>query len=282
MDTKAKHLKNTVLAHKGLLRFLTLLLAIAFSGCLISYTLSATVLNETFTKNIVDQPENKTAIGQTLRNAITQTGVQNGVPNQVAEGLLDDETVNRVVDQTVINVYQGKTDPIPTSLIQNTIKTKINSLLPTSLGISLDGVITVLNQNVKQYLDNNVQGQATQVSQQMTMLQKTAKLTTIITAIISILLAVIMLILSRARFFGLQYIGWGVLWAGLLNLVAYGIIALNDQMAIVATYGRDLQEVAQNWVKAANHNLLLTSSAVALVGIILVVVFGILKRRDKV
>lgn len=275
MSTKSKQ----TIAHQGIFRLLTVFFVLSFSGFLLSYAASHTLLNETFTQQILRQPANQKIVNKEVRQLITQAASDNGLPSQVTANLIDDATIQKVVSGTVKNLFANQTDPVPTNLIVTDVQKKVNTALQQYIGITSPNLVAQVTDTLKTYLDDNIQPTANQVGTRVTEIRSVAKIAMVVGAALSIVLAIIMLALSRGRIASWWYLSWGVGFAGLLSTVAAFIFRANSNFSFVAAYSRGFQSIIQQWLTLASNRYKTLGLAILIVGIIFIVVTGFLKGR---
>ncbi|MFD1672624.1 hypothetical protein ACFQ5M_10970 [Agrilactobacillus yilanensis] len=277
MPTKAIRPK-----HKGLSRVLSIIFSLTFSLFILGYLTNRTVLSEDFTKSVLNQSSNKTIVVQETRQLLNQMSQNTGLSETVTSALIDDTTITKVVNQTVANLYENKTDPIPTQLIQDAASDKVNDALSQTFGITSTSIVSEVTQNLKDYVDTNMQPIANQVGQRLSEIQTIVNLVMYVGAIISIILAIMILLLNHPLIRGWWYLGWGLSIAGALAGLASLFFKANSQVSFVsATYSQYFQEVVQSWLGAAADQFVQLSLVVLGLGIVLIIVFGILKSRHK-
>lgn len=268
--------------HKGFSRFLTLCFGIIFSLFVISYGAQQTVLKASFTKSILNQDTNQTAVVQGFKSVLNQRIAETGLPTTLTSDLVDEATIKNVVDQTVTNLYAGKTDPVPTSMIQRRITRDINTAMQSTFGMTSTGITNQVNQSIQDYMDANIQPVGNEVGQRLQAIRQTVKLVLIVSAVLSLALAIGILLLNHSLIRGWWYLGWGLGIAGLLDTLGAVLIKSNSQVPFAgASYNQYFQEIIQSWLKAASNQFLKISVIILSVGFLLILIFGLLKTKKK-
>lgn len=275
--------KKQKIPHKGISRFLTVCFGLAFSIFALSYAMNQTVLNSNFTKSILNQDTNQTAIVQGFRSVLNQTVTNTGLPATLTNELVDDATIKTVVDETVTNLYTNQTDPVPTATIQKRVDQDINAAMQATFGMTSSGITDQVDQSIQDYMDTNIQPVGNEVGARLATIKKVVNLVLVASVVLSIILAIGILLLNHNLIRGWWYLGWGLVITGLLDTIGAFLIGANSQVPFAdARYTQYFQQVIQSWLKTASNDFLKISSIILIVGFVLVLIFGLLKNKKKV
>ncbi|MCD2256723.1 hypothetical protein FHQ08_08305 [Lactobacillus sp. CC-MHH1034] len=266
--------------HRALLWVFTIILMFTFAGFVGTYLAHKTVLNESFTQSVVNQPKNQKALVTELQQQINQSGTQNGLSQEITGHLIDQPSVVQIADKTIHNVYQGQTDPVPTTTIQAIIREKIKTLIPdTLLNVNLDSILSELDGTIKNYLDRNIQPQATALSQRLQTIKKAIQMAMIVTGMIAIVCLVIILLNAASITLGLRYLGYGLTGGTLISGVGT-FIARMRLIPTVTNISRQLQGILDSWIDKAVGRVYMLSGIFIVGGLILVLITSLIYHRQ--
>lgn len=269
-------------AHKGISRIVTIIFTLIFSLFVFSFLTNHTVLNEAFTQSILDKPSNQDKIVQEMRKIIHESASSTGLPDAVTDNLIEDRTIEKVVHQTVANLYKNKKNPVPTELITTQMSEKIDTTLSSTLGFTSTPLVTQATSNLKNYIDENVQPTGNEVGQRLTEIRQTVHWVMIISAILSVVLALILLFINHSLLRGWWYVGWGLTFTGLLDLLLSFMIKANSQVPFTSVaYNQYFQDIVHQWLDTAANKFIQFSSIILGIGILCVLVFGFLKPKNR-
>ncbi|WP_416353992.1 hypothetical protein ACNAN0_04590 [Agrilactobacillus fermenti] len=266
--------------HRALLWVFTIILMFTFAGFVGTYLAHKTVLNESFTQSVVNQPKNQKALVTELQQQINQSGTQNGLSQEITGHLIDQPSVVQIADKTIHNVYQGQTDPVPTTTIQAIIREKIKTLIPdTLLNVNLDSILSELDGTIKNYLDRNIQPQATALSQRLQTIKKAIQMAMIVTGMIAIVCLVIILLNAASITLGLRYLGYGLTGGALISGVGT-FLARMRLIPTVTNISRQLQGILDSWIDKAVGRVYMLSGIFIVGGLILVLITSLIYHRQ--
>lgn len=249
--------------------FLTLSLVVLF----VTSVLKMTVLDQKYTEEKVLIDASVTLVTREMNDAISNIATLNNVPVAVVKDALTDQQVNDIAKSSLSNIYTGKvnvinpteiTDQVATNVIKKADAANVANTEETN------GVIATFKSNLNEYLTNNVQTPyLSKVSSIVKSVKDRVQSFFLYSLIASIAFILLLLIINRAFFIPLKYVGSSTIWSGVLVAIGAALALYTGVISIVSSKASVFNGIVSGYINDLFNTLLIGSLSMIAVGLII-------------
>ncbi|WP_409021610.1 hypothetical protein ACE83Q_04870 [Dellaglioa sp. P0083] len=267
--------------HKGLNGWISFFLSLSLIVLFVTSVLKITVLNQTYTEDKILTDSNVTLVTRQMNDGISNIATLNDVPTSAVKDALTNQQVTDIAKNSLSNVYAGKQTVINPTEITNQVASNVMKKADTSnplVSAKIDEIVATFKSNLSEYLTNNVQTPyLSKVSSTVSSVKSTVQTAFMYSLIASIIFALLLLVINRAFFIPLKYVGFSAIWSGILVAIGSAVALYSGLIGIVSSKASVFTDIVNNYISDTFNTMLVGSLILLAVGL----VFWLIGRNKK-
>ncbi|MDK1727208.1 hypothetical protein [Dellaglioa algida] len=263
---------NQVDGHKVLNGWLAFFLTFSLIVLFVTSVLRMTVLNQKYTEDRVLTDTSVSLVTREMNDAISNIATLNNVPASIVKDALTDQQVDDIAKASLGNIYTGKEKVINPTEITNQVASNISKKVNTSNATDnaeADSLVATFKSNLNEYLTNNVQNSyLSKISSTVSSIKSTVQSFFLYSLIVSVVLALLLLVVNRAFFIPLKYIGSSAIWSGILIAVGSALALYTGLISIVSSRAAVFTGIVSSYINDTLNTTLVGSLMMVVVGLV--------------
>ena len=260
------------------------ILALAIFALIIINMLSSTILSQEYILSKLQEQNYYDKIYEEAESNFENYIHQSGLDEEVLEGIVTKEKIQKDTKIIINNIYNGMDEKIDTEEIRNNLSEKINSSLDGKISSSQQKSIdTFVDTICKEYettiSHTNYEKKINSIIKKADKYIDLAGKVLLITIGISVILLILLTIKRIYRI--VARIGTTLIIDGLLFILAEKYINSRIKIDTIMLLNKGISDVLQSILNEILLNILKTGSIMLGIGILLTIIYGIIKSIRK-
>lgn len=258
--------------NRGLSRVISFLLFLCLFFAVGGVILNQTVLKEKFTQTQLQKPATLTTVTNEINVMLLDAAQKNGLPQSVQVKLLTESDVKTDLQETITNIYAGKTEPLNTNRVLSQMTGHLTAAIPSNslLKDLVTTAVSAVQAPLKTYLTTEIQTPyLTPVATEMQTAKAVVNIMMWVAIIMGLVLIVVQFILGQGFKLVLGSFGAGAAWAGLFLWLFTALVKYSGLVATVAQRAGNFSQIVTNYGVGILNIAGQTSLIVLIAGIIL-------------
>ena len=260
------------------------ILALAILALIIINMLSSTILSQEYILSKLQEQNYYDKIYEEAESNFENYIHQSGLDEEVLEGIVTKEKIQKDTKIIINNIYNGMDEKIDTEEIRNNLSEKINSSLDGKISSSQQKSIdTFVDTICKEYettiSHTNYEKKINSIKKKADKYIDLAGKVLLITIGISVILLILLTIKRIYRI--VARIGTTLIIDGLLFILAEKYINSRIKIDTIMLLNKGISDVLQSILNEILLNILKTGSIMLGIGILLTIIYGIIKSIRK-
>ena len=260
------------------------ILALAILALIIINMLSSTILSQEYILSKLQEQNYYDKIYEEAESNFENYIHQSGLDEEVLEGIVTKEKIQKDTKIIINNIYNGMDEKIDTEEIRNNLSEKINSSLDGKISSSQQKSIdTFVDTICKEYettiSHTNYEKKINSIIKKADKYIDLAGKVLLITIGISVILLILLTIKRIYRI--VARIGTTLIIDGLLFILAEKYINSRIKIDTIMLLNKGISDVLQSILNEILLNILKTGSIMLGIGILLTIIYGIIKSIRK-
>ncbi|TWW12850.1 hypothetical protein LABALGNA3A7_13060 [Dellaglioa algida] len=269
---KQNNSSNQVDSHQILNGWLAFFLTLSLIVLFVTSVLRVTVLDQKYTKDRVLTDTSVSLVTREMNDAISNIASLNNVPTSVVKDALTDEQVDDIAKASLSNIYTGKEKVINPTEITNQVASNISKRANASNAMAsgeVDSLVATFKSNLNEYLTNNIQ--TPYLSKITSMVNSTKSIVQsffLYSLIASIIIVLLLVLINRAFFLPLRYVGTSAIWSGILVAIGSAIVVYSGVVEIVSSKASVFTDIVNTYISDTFDTMLVGSLIMVAVGLV--------------
>ena len=260
------------------------ILALAILALTIVNILSSTILSQEYILSKLQEQDYYDKIYEEAESNFENYIHQSGLDEEVLEGIVTKEKIQKDTKIIINNIYNGMNEKIDTEEIKNNLNEKINNSIDGKISSSQQKSIdtfvdTICKEYEKTISHTNYEKKINSIINKANKYIDIAKKALLITICVSVIL---LILLTIKRIYGITArIGTAFIIDGLIFIIAEKYIKSKIKIDTIMLLNQGISDVLQSILNEILSNILKTGSIMLGIGILLTIIYGIIKSIRK-
>ena len=260
------------------------ILALAILALTIVNILSSTILSQEYILSKLQEQDYYDKIYEEAESNFENYIHQSGLDEEVLEGIVTKEKIQKDTKIIINNIYNGMNEKIDTEEIKNNLNEKINNSIDGKISSSQQKSIdtfvdTICKEYEKTISHTNYEKKINSIINKANKYIDIAKKALLITIGVSVIL---LILLTIKRIYGITArIGTAFIIDGLIFIIAEKYIKSKIKIDTIMLLNQGISDVLQSILNEILSNILKTGSIMLGIGILLTIIYGIIKSIRK-
>ncbi|MHC9532178.1 hypothetical protein ACVPPR_01795 [Dellaglioa sp. L3N] len=258
--------------HRGLNSWLSFFLSLSLIVLFVTSVLKMTVLNQKYTEDKVLTDANVSLVATEMNDEISNIAAYNNIPASTVKNALTDQQAKDIAKTSISNVYAGKKTIINANEITQQVASNVMKKTDTSnltAKAEATNLIAVFKSNLSRYLTNQIQTPyLSKVSTMFSSTKATVQTFFLDSLIASVIFVLLLLVINRAFFIPLKYVGSSAIWSGILVAIGAAIALYSGLIGLVSDRASVFTDIVNNYISATFNTMLMGSLIMVVVGLI--------------
>lgn len=267
--------------HRGLSRFLTVLIFLCVFLGVGGVILSQTILEESFTQKQLSEPKTLATMTDKINTVLLDAAQKNGLPTEVQVQLLTKADVKTDLTKTIHNVYTGQEAPLPTTQMMGQLAGHLEAVVPENALTKalISTAVAAVQPPLQTYLTNQIETPyLTPLAAGMTVAKNVVHILTWVAIIMGIVLVLVQWGLSGQFRYVLGSVGASFAWSGLFLALGTVVIKYSGIVEQVAQKAGAFNQTVSDYGTTVLDHGLQTSTIVLIGGAIVWLGAGLFQR----
>ena len=260
------------------------ILALAILALTIVNILSSTILSQEYILSKLQEQDYYDKIYEEAESNFENYIHQSGLDEEVLEGIVTKEKIQEDTKIIINNIYNGMNEKIDTEEIKNNLNEKINNSIDGKISSSQQKSIdtfvdTICKEYEKTISHTNYEKKINSIINKANKYIDIAKKALLITIGVSVILLILLTIKRIYRI--TARIGTAFIIDGLIFIIAEKYIKSKIKIDTIMLLNQGISDVLQSILNEILSNILKTGSIMFGIGILLTIIYGIIKSIRK-
>ena len=260
------------------------ILALAILALTIVNILSSTILSQEYILSKLQEQNYYDKIYEEAESNFENYIHQSGLDEEVLEGIVTKEKIQEDTKIIINNIYNGMNEKIDTEEIKNNLNEKINNSIDGKISSSQQKSIdtfvdTICKEYEKTISHTNYEKKINSIINKANKYIDIAKKALLITIGVSVILLILLTIKRIYRI--TARIGTAFIIDGLIFIIAEKYIKSKIKIDTIMVLNQGISDVLQSILTEILSNILKTGSIMLSIGILLTIIYGIIKSIRK-
>ncbi len=260
------------------------ILALAILALTIVNILSSTILSQEYILSKLQEQDYYDKIYEEAESNFENYIHQSGLDEEVLEGIVTKEKIQKDTKIIINNIYNGMNEKIDTEEIKNNLNEKINNSIDGKISSSQQKSIdtfvdTICKEYEKTISHTNYEKKINSIINKANKYIDIAKKALLITIGVSVILLILLTIKRIYRI--TARIGTAFIIDGLIFIIAEKYIKSKIKIDTIMLLNQGISDVLQSILNEILSNILKTGSIMLGIGILLTIIYGIIKSIRK-
>ena len=260
------------------------ILALAILALTIVNILSSTILSQEYILSKLQEQDYYDKIYEEAESNFENYIHQSGLDEEVLEGIVTKEKIQKDTKIIINNIYNGMNEKIDTEEIKNNLNEKINNSIDGKISSSQQKSIdtfvdTICKEYEKTISHTNYEKKINSIINKANKYIDIAKKALLITICVSVILLILLTIKRIYRI--TARIGTALIIDGLIFIIAEKYIKSKIKIDTIMLLNQGISDVLQSILNEILSNILKTGSIMLGIGILLTIIYGIIKSIRK-
>ena len=260
------------------------ILAISILVLIITNMLSSTILSKGYILSKLQEQDYYDKIYEETESNFENYIHQSGLDEDVLDGIVTKEKIQKDTKIIIENIYNGTDEKIDTEEIKNNLNEKINNSLNGKIsGSEQKSIDTFVDTICKEYETTiSHTNYEKKINSVINKANKYVDLLTKLTLIIICISVILLILLTIKRIYRITArIGVAFVIDGLILILAEKYIYAKIKIDTIVILTKGISDVVQSILKEILSNTLKTGSIMLAIGVVLIVIYGIIKSVRK-
>ena len=260
------------------------ILAISILVLIITNMLSSTILSKGYILSKLQEQDYYDKIYEETESNFENYIHQSGLDEDVLDGIVTMEKIQKDTKIIIENIYNGTDEKIDTEEIKNNLNEKINNSLNGKISSSEQKSIDTFVDTICKEYETTIShtNYEKKINSVINKANKYVDLLTKLTLIIICISVIILILLTIKRIYRITArIGVAFVIDGLILILAEKYIDAKIKIDTIVILTKGISDVVQSILKEILSNTLKTGSIMLTIGVVLIVIYGIIKSVRK-
>ena len=260
------------------------ILAISILVLIITNMLSSTILSKGYILSKLQEQDYYYKIYEETESNFENYIHQSGLDEDVLDGIVTKEKIQKDTKIIIENIYNGTDEKIDTEEIKNNLNEKINNSLNGKISSSEQKSIDTFVDTICKEYETTIShtNYEKKINSVINKANKYVDLLTKLTLIIICISVIILILLTIKRIYRITArIGVAFVIDGLILILAEKYINAKIKIDTIVILTKGISDVVQSILKEILSNTLKTGSIMLTIGVVLIVIYGIIKSVRK-
>lgn len=260
------------------------ILAISILVLIITNMLSSTILSKGYILSKLQEQDYYDKIYEETESNFENYIHQSGLDEDVLDGIVTKEKIQKDTKIIIENIYNGTDEKIDTEEIKNNLNEKINNSLNGKISSSEQKSIDTFVDTICKEYETTIShtNYEKKINSVINKANKYVDLLTKLTLIIICISVIILILLTIKRIYRITArIGVAFVIDGLILILAEKYIDAKIKIDTIVILTKGISDVVQSILKEILSNTLKTGSIMLTIGVVLIVIYGIIKSVRK-
>ena len=260
------------------------ILAISILVLIITNMLSSTILSKGYILSKLQEQDYYDKIYEETESNFENYIHQSGLDEDVLDGIVTKEKIQKDTKIIIENIYNGTDEKIDTEEIKNNLNEKINNSLNGKISSSEQKSIDTFVDTICKEYETTIShtNYEKKINSVINKANKYVDLLTKLTLIIICISVIILILLTIKRIYRITArIGVAFVIDGLILILAEKYINAKIKIDTIVILTKGISDVVQSILKEILSNTLKTGSIMLTIGVVLIVIYGIIKSVRK-
>ena len=260
------------------------ILAISILVLIITNMLSSTILSKGYILSKLQEQDYYDKIYEETESNFENYIHQSGLDEDVLDGIVTKEKIQKDTKIIIENIYNGTDEKIDTEEIKNNLNEKINNSLNGKISSSEQKSIDTFVDTICKEYETTIShtNYEKKINSVINKANKYVDLLTKLTLIIICISVILLILLTIKRIYRITArIGVAFVIDGLILILAEKYIYAKIKIDTIVILTKGISDVVQSILKEILSNTLKTGSIMLAIGVVLIVIYGIIKSVRK-